>query len=83
MEMYEKIPKTKKLYELPRGEGIVIHVGDVEVIFDHIDGMYSYCWRKDDRNHLVHLMVGSELAEREDGSYDLVSALRLPPDNVL
>lgn len=72
-----------KLYELPRDKGIKIDVGGVVIIFGHTDGMYSYCWREDNPEHLVHLYMGSELEEREDGTYRLVGDVVLPPGNVL
>lgn len=57
-----EIPKGSKIYELmPNGdeEGVII--------FDHLDGMYSYCYVESDPSIVVHLFVGTELEEYKDG----------------
>lgn len=73
-----------RLYNLERGQGTIIHARGVEVVFGHIDGLYSLCWVKDSRpRHFVHLMAGTELKAREDGSYDVVGKVMLPPGNIL
>lgn len=73
----------KKLYELARDEDIEIDVDGVPVIFGHVDGMYSLCWRKDDPSHYVHLSVGTELEMITPKKYKTVGEVRLPVDNVL
>ena len=63
-----------KLYELPQRQSIPIYgfrdsedKEDVTVIFDHIDGMYSYCWVKGARKEIVHLNASTELKAYKDG----------------
>ena len=47
----------KRLYEIPEYKGIKLYFDDeienkkdIVVIFDHLDGFYSYCWLEEDRN---------------------------------
>ena len=49
-----------KLYEVPRNT-LVRTIGDqsFEVLFDHIDGMYSYCTDKE--GNVVHLAAWTEV----------------------
>lgn len=72
-----------KLYELPNYKEAEVDVNGVKVIFHHIDGMYSYCWLKDNPEHLVHLMIGTELEKQPDGTYKTLGDIMLPPDNTL
>ena len=52
-----------KLYEVPRNTRVLVRdeEGNVvlRVLFDHIDGMYSYC--KDDEGKVVHLAAWTEV----------------------
>lgn len=50
-----------KLYEIPRRSRIIVEVSDgsAYVIFDHIDGMYSYC--KTEKGGLLHLSASTPL----------------------
>lgn len=63
--------KTKKLYELPKGSRIynLIPNGDPEgvIIFDHPDGMYSYCYLESDPTKVVHLSASAPLRPFRDG----------------
>ncbi len=68
-----------KLYELKKGakiyETIASSVGKVfnetpdtdPVIFDHIDGMYSYCYLESDPKLVVHLSASTPLEAYKDG----------------
>lgn len=62
-----------KLYELPRDQNIPIYGffglkrEPITIIFGHIDGMYSYCWLKDDEEKLVHLSASTPLEKHKDG----------------
>lgn len=62
-----------KLYELPRDKNIPIyglHDGEgksITIIFGHLDGMYSYCWIKDDEESVVHLNASTPLEVYKDG----------------
>lgn len=47
-----------KLYEVPRNTRISTADG-VELNFDHIDGMYSFC--TDDNGNIVHLPAWTEV----------------------
>lgn len=57
----------KKLYELPEYQNVKLYIGDHIVIFDHIDGFYSYCWLEEDKNKLVHIKATVDLEEYKDG----------------
>lgn len=57
-----------KLYDLPQREGVKIKVmlqrkgkkaKEEFIIFDHLDGMYSYCTTED--GEVVHLSCGTPL----------------------
>lgn len=58
-----------KLYEIPRGSKIKCEVSDGSkfVIFDHLDGMYSYC--KTEQGGLVHLSASTPLRLLKSGVY--------------
>lgn len=49
-----------KLYEVPRDTRICV-IGDqcFELLFHHIDGMYSYC--TDNQGNVVHLAACTEV----------------------
>ena len=57
----------KKLYELPEYENVKLYIDDKVVIFDHIDGMYSYCWLEEDRSKIVHIKAWTLFEEYKDG----------------
>ena len=57
----------KKLYELPRNQNIKLYINNKVIIFDHIDGFYSYCWLEEDRNKLVHIKATTSLRKYKDG----------------
>lgn len=57
----------KKLYELPEHKNIKLYIDDKVVIFDHIDGFYSYCWLEEDKTKLVHIKATTLLEEYKDG----------------
>ena len=57
----------KKLYELPEHKNIKLYFDDQVVIFDHIDGMYSYCWLEEDRSKIVHIKAWTLFEEYKDG----------------
>ena len=57
-----------KLYDLPRGAKIYVDSasdGSMFVIFDHVDGMYSFC--ETEKGNPVHLSAMSPLKEKGDG----------------
>jgi hypothetical protein len=65
-----------KLYDLPKGAKIKedVFTDDGEfisdtIIFDHIDGMYSYCQIKDS-NEIIHLSATTEL--KKDGDHYII-----------
>lgn len=55
------------LYDIPEGSKIYCDLSDGStfVIFDHIDGMYSYC--KTEKGGITHLSGGTPLVKHEDG----------------
>lgn len=64
-----KEKKQLKLYDLPRGSKLVID--GLNVIFDHIDGMYSYCtWVPDGTEktplHPFHLAASAPMKKVGD-----------------
>lgn len=71
-------PHKIKLYNLPqRVEGGIKIYGakdendkDVVILFDHLDGMYSYS-TIEGTDKVVHLSASTPLIEREDGGYDI------------
>lgn len=54
-----------KLYDIKKGSKI--YVEDVVVIFDHLDGMYSYCYDQKDKTKLLHLAGYTPLEVYKDG----------------
>lgn len=54
--------KLVKLYDVPRNTTILL--GDEELLFCHIDGMYSYC--KDSQGNVVHLAAWTEVLIKEN-----------------
>lgn len=57
----------KKLYELPEYQNIKLYINGTTVIFDHLDGLYSYCWLKDDKNQIVHINACTLFKKYRDG----------------
>lgn len=57
----------KKLYELPEYKNIKLYFGDQVVIFDHIDGMYSYCWLEEDKDKIIHIKAWTVFEQYKDG----------------
>jgi len=55
-----------KLYEIPRGSKIMCECSDGSeyIIFDHIDGMYSYCTTE--KGEVCHLGASEELVKEKD-----------------
>lgn len=66
-----------KLYEIPKGSRIKAETSDENgklgdfIIFDHIDGMYSYCWTEGKPEKICHLGASTEL-KKVDDYYELV-----------
>lgn len=64
----------KKLYELPEYQNVKLYFDDniedkkdIVVIFDHIDGFYSYCWLEEDRNNIIHIKATTQFKKYKDG----------------
>ncbi len=55
-----------KLYDIPKGSKIKVEVSDGSkfIIFDHLDGLYSYC--KTEKGDVVHLARKTPLKKEED-----------------
>jgi hypothetical protein len=47
-----------KLYDVPRNSFIRLRCG-AELLFDHIDGMYSYC--TDTEGNVIHLAAWTDV----------------------
>ena len=63
-----------KLYELPEYQNVKLYFDDnienkkdIVVIFDHIDGFYSYCWLEKDKTQLVHIRATTLFKRYKDG----------------
>lgn len=63
-----------KLYELPEHQNIKLYFDDnienkkdIIVIFDHIDGFYSYCWLEEDKTALIHIKATTLFKKYKDG----------------
>lgn len=68
-----------KLYDLKKGSKIYETIGssvgkvyndtpDTDpVIFDHLDGVYSYCYLQSDPKIVVHLSASCPMVEYKDG----------------
>lgn len=58
----------KKLYELPEYQDVKLYIEDKVVIFDHIDGMYSYCWLVENKKiKVVHIKATATFRKHKDG----------------
>lgn len=57
----------KRLYELPEYKNIKLYFDDIVVIFDHIDGLFSYCWLEENRKKTVHIIATALFKEYKDG----------------
>ena len=64
----------KKLYELPKHQNIKLYIDKKIVIFDHIDGFYSYCWLEEDRKKIIHIKATTLLKKYKDG-YKIVGEI--------
>jgi hypothetical protein len=55
-----------KLYEVPRETKVKVveNNSNLEVLFKHIDGMYSYC--VDSNNNVIHLAAWTEVEIMEN-----------------
>lgn len=63
-----------KLYELPEYQNVKLYFDDniedkkdIVVIFDHIDGFYSYCWLEEDKTKIVHIKATALFKKYKDG----------------
>lgn len=61
----QKQIKEIKLYNIKKGSRIYIE--DFVVIFDHLDGMYSYCYKQKDKTKILHLAGATPLEVYKDG----------------
>lgn len=56
-----------KLYQLPERQNIKLYIDNQVIIFDHLDGMYSYCWLEEDKTKIVHIKNYLEFEPYKDG----------------
>lgn len=63
-----------KLYEIPEKQNVKLYFDDnienkkdIVVIFDHIDGFYSYCWLEEDESKIIHIKATALFEEYKDG----------------
>ena len=59
------------LYQLPQYQNTKLYIEDEVIIFDHIDGFYSYCWLEKDKSKIVHIKATTKFKRYKDG-YKLV-----------
>lgn len=57
----------KKLYELPEYKNTKLYIEDKIIIFDHIDGLYSYCWLEKDKTKIIHIKATTLFKKYKDG----------------
>jgi hypothetical protein len=61
---YKQSKKPVKLYDVPRGSVVTVDTMDSSAFpihFDHVDGMYSYCWELNKPHNLVHLAAWTDV----------------------
>ena len=73
----DKMDNITQLYNIEKGSKIYEKVGerkngmweykDSVIIFDHIDGMYSYCYVENHPNRVLHLKAWTPLVKYKDG----------------
>lgn len=68
----------RKLYDLPENQNVKLYIGDMVVIFGHLDGMYSYCWLENDKSKIVHIKATTEFRKYKDGYKYFERKYRLP-----
>ena len=61
-----------KLYEIPEKSKLYFddNIGDkkdIVIIFDHIDGLYSYCYQEDAETEIFHIKATTQLKKYKDG----------------
>lgn len=60
-----------KLYELPKGARILGEYYEngnaVTIIFDHVDGMYSYCYDEAKPEKVIHLSANTPVRKVTKG----------------
>ena len=56
-----------RLYELPEHQGVKLYIEDKVIVFDHLDGLYSYCWIDGDKNKVVHINACTLFKKYKDG----------------
>ena len=61
----------KRLYELPEHQGVKLYIEDKVIVFDHLDGLYSYCWIDGDESKVVHINACTLFKKYRNG-YKLV-----------
>lgn len=64
------------LYEIPEPSRLRVTVGDNdrrEAVFDHIDGMFSYCYLADDETAVFHLSASTPMKLCDDGVYEIAA----------
>lgn len=76
-QLLKRMAELTLLYNLPKGSKIYARTArrvngmdqykDSVIIFDHIDGMYSYCYLQDEPAKLVHLKAWTPLIKFKDG----------------
>lgn len=57
----------KRLYELPEYQGIKLYIEDKVIVFDHLDGLYSYCYIDGDESKVVHINACTLFEKYNDG----------------
>ena len=68
-----KYHNIRVLYQIPQYQNVKLYIEDKVIIFDHIDGFYSYCWLEEDKNKIVHIKATTKFKRYKDG-YKIVGS---------
>ena len=58
---------AEKLQFIMKSKGIKLYIEGKVIIYDHIDGLYSYCWLEEDREKIVHIKATTLFKRYKDG----------------
>jgi hypothetical protein len=68
-----KYHNIRVLYQIPQYQNVKLYIEDKVIIFDHIDGFYSYCWLEEDKSKIVHIKATTKFKRYKDG-YKIVGS---------
>lgn len=68
-----KYHNIRVLYQIPQYQNVKLYIEDKVIIFDHLDGFYSYCWLEGDKSKIVHIKATTKFKRYKDG-YKIVGS---------